>query len=54
MLEANGDAAGARAFLASHGVVRTGVQTVLDKLKKVPVDIEPRFVSAEQLLQSTP
>ena len=27
-------------------VIRPEVQRVLDKLKDVPVDIEPRFVSA--------
>jgi hypothetical protein len=31
-------------------VVRPQTQVVLDKLKGVPVDIEPRFVTAEQLL----
>ena len=31
------------------GVVRPPVQAVLDKLTDVPVDIEPRFVTAEQL-----
>jgi hypothetical protein len=31
-------------------VVRPPVQVVLDRLKDVPVDIEPRFVTAEQLL----
>jgi hypothetical protein len=49
MLEANGDAAGARATLAKLGVVRPEVQGVLDRLAKVPVDIEPRFVTAEKL-----
>jgi hypothetical protein len=28
------------------------VQAVLDRLKDVPVDIEPRFPSADQLLAS--
>jgi hypothetical protein len=32
------------------GVVRPQVQTILDRLKDVPVDIEPRFVTAQQLL----
>jgi hypothetical protein len=31
-------------------VVRPPVQVILDRLKDVPVDIEPRFVTAEQLL----
>ena len=49
MLEAHGDAAGARALLGKMGVVRPEVQRVLDKLAKVPVDIEPRFVTADKL-----
>jgi len=49
MLEARGDAAGARALLGKMGVVRPEVQRVLDKLAKVPVDIEPRFVTADKL-----
>jgi hypothetical protein len=31
-------------------VIRPQVQAVLDKLKDVPVDIEPRFVTANQLV----
>ena len=37
-------------MLDKLGVVRPQVQTVLDRLKDVPVDIEPRFVTADQLL----
>jgi hypothetical protein len=51
-LEANGDAAGARALLAKMGVVRPVVAKVLDKLARVPVDIEPRFVTADKLAES--
>jgi hypothetical protein len=51
MLEANGDVAGARALLEKMAVVRPEVQRVLGKLGKVPVDIEPRFVTAEKLLR---
>ena len=36
---------------APVGIIRPEVQRALDKLKKVPVDIEPRFVTAEQLLR---
>jgi hypothetical protein len=49
-IEALGDLAGARALLEKLGVVRPGVQKVLDKLAKLPVDIEPRFITAEKLL----
>jgi hypothetical protein len=50
MLEANGDAAGARALLAKMAIVRPEVKRVLDQLDKVPVDIEPRFVTADKLV----
>ena len=50
MLEANGDAAGARTLLGKMAVVRPEVQRVLDKLARVPVDIEPRFVTADKLV----
>ena len=44
-----GDYAAAKAMLEKMGVVRPPVQAVLDKLTGVPVDIAPRFVTAEQL-----
>jgi hypothetical protein len=31
------------------GVIRPPVQAILDTLKDVPVDIEPRYVTAQQL-----
>ena len=46
-LEANGDYPAAQAFLKKMVDVRPEVQRVLDRLKDVPVDIEPRFVSAK-------
>jgi hypothetical protein len=52
-MQATGDYAAARQMMDTLGVVRPQVQTVLKKLTGVPVDIEPRFVTAEQLL-STP
>jgi hypothetical protein len=51
MLQANGDYAGAEALLKKMVVIRPEVQAVLDKLKGVPVDIEPRFVTANTLLE---
>ena len=36
-------------LLAKMGVVRPEVQKVLERLKDVPVDIEPRYVTAEEL-----
>jgi hypothetical protein len=50
-IQAEGSYAKASALLESLGVVRPEVQKVLDKLTNVPVDIAPRFVTAEQLAQ---
>ena len=50
-LQAVGDYAAATQLITTLGVVRPQVQTVLDRLKDVPVDIEPRFVTAQQLLE---
>jgi len=50
-MQAKGDAQAARQMIDKLGVVRPPVQAVLDKLKGVPVDIEPRFVTADQLLK---
>ena len=48
-LQAEGSYAKARAMIDKLGVVRPSVQQVLDRLAQVPVDIEPRFESAESL-----
>jgi len=48
-LQANGDYAAAKQLLATMAVVRPQAQQVFDRLKGVPVDIEPRFVTAAQL-----
>ena len=50
-IQANGDYAGAQALLKKMVVVRPEVQKVLVKLAGVPVDIEPNFVTAKQLLK---
>jgi hypothetical protein len=49
MLEAAGDYAKARALIDKMGVLRPEVTRVLDRLTTVPVDIEPRFPTAEEL-----
>jgi hypothetical protein len=49
-LQAVGDYAAATQLISTLAVVRPQVQIVLDRLKDVPVDIEPRFVTAQQLL----
>jgi hypothetical protein len=48
-LQAEGSYAKAADMLNRLGVVRPPVQRVLDRLQQVPVDIEPKFVTAEQL-----
>jgi hypothetical protein len=49
-LEAAGDRAQALELLKTRAVIRPAVQRVLDRLTRVPVDIEPRFVTAAKLL----
>jgi Peptidase family M49 len=48
-IQADGDYAKAKALGERLGVVRPEVRAALDKLAAVPVDIEPRFVTAAQL-----
>jgi hypothetical protein len=48
-LQAEGSHAKAKAILERLAVLRPQTQRVLDRLKDVPVDIEPRFVTAEEL-----
>ncbi|WP_257448476.1 dipeptidyl-peptidase 3 family protein [Archangium lipolyticum] len=48
-LQAAGNRAAAESLLEKMGVVRPEVKRVLDKLEKVPVDIDPRYVTAEKL-----
>jgi hypothetical protein len=48
-LQAVGSYQDALQMIERLGVVRPQVQTILDRLNDVPVDIEPRFVTAEQL-----
>jgi len=49
-LQAAGDYARANDLLTRLAVVRPEVQKVLDRLQGVPIDIEPRFTTAAQLL----
>jgi hypothetical protein len=50
-LQAEGNYAGAKALGERLAVIRPPVQAALDRLAEVPVDIEPRYVTAEALLQ---
>jgi len=48
-IEATGDKARAKALLEKMAVIRPQAAAVIAKLGRVPVDIAPRFVTAEQL-----
>jgi Peptidase family M49 len=48
-IQATGDYGRAKALLERMSVIRPQTQLVLDRLKNIPVDIEPRFVTAEEL-----
>jgi hypothetical protein len=48
-IEATGDYARAQDFMKRYVVIRPDVQKALDKMKAVPNDIRPRFVTAAQL-----
>ncbi|MCP3062191.1 hypothetical protein LXT21_25715 [Myxococcus sp. K38C18041901] len=50
-IQAKGDRKAAEALLAKMGVIRPPVRKVLERLKDVPVDIEPRYVTAEELVR---
>ena len=52
-MQAEGDYAKAKTLGDRLGNVRPPVQRALDKLSGVPVDIEPRFTTAESLLAGT-
>jgi hypothetical protein len=53
-IEAEGDYAGAKKMLDDLGVVRPVVKHVLDRLTAIPTDIEPIFVTAEELSPTAP
>jgi hypothetical protein len=50
-MQAVGDYAAAKQMIEKLAVNRPPTQAVLNRLTSVPVDIEPRFVTAEQLLR---
>jgi len=50
-LQAEGSYAKAKAILERLAVLRPETQRVLDRLKEVPVDVEPRFLTAETLVR---
>jgi hypothetical protein len=50
-MQATGDYTATKQMFETLVVIRPSVKVVLDRLTGVPVDIEPRFVTAEQLLR---
>ena len=48
-LEATGDYDGAKKLMSEMMVLRPEVQKALERLKSVPTDIEPKFVTADEL-----
>ena len=53
-LQAEGSYEKAKALTARLGVVRPEVQRALDKMGEIPIDIEPKFTTAEQLVRENP
>jgi hypothetical protein len=53
-LEATGDYAGAKKLMSEMMVLRPEVQKALERLKGVPTDIEPQFVTADKLAAAPP
>jgi len=51
IIQAEGNYEKAKEMQTRLGVIRPEVQHVLDKMKNIPIDIKPRFVTAEQLLR---
>ena len=51
-IEATGDYARAREMMGKYVVIRPDVQKALDRMKAVPNDIRPGFVTAEALLKA--
>ena len=51
-IEGKGDYAGAKALIGRMAVVRPPVRRALDGLKGIPVDLEPEFVTANEVCPS--
>jgi hypothetical protein len=51
-IEAEGNYDGARDLLSKMGVLRPEIEKALSKVQGVPVDIEPKFTTAERLMGS--
>jgi hypothetical protein len=53
-IEAQGDYAGAKKLLDEMGSVSPALQKALNSLQGIPTDIEPIFVTAEELAPTKP
>jgi hypothetical protein len=53
-LEAEGNYAGAKKMLDELGTVRPNVRKALNRLEGIPTDIEPQFVTADELAPQNP
>jgi hypothetical protein len=53
-IEAEGNYAGAKKMLDELGVMRPAPRKVLDGLQGIPIDIEPIFVTADELAPTKP
>jgi hypothetical protein len=53
-IEAQGDYTAAKKLLDEFGVMRPSLKRALGRLKDIPVDIEPNFVTADELARSEP
>ena len=51
-LQAHGDYAGVKQLMDRMVVIRPEIQRALDRLTDIPVDIAPRFVTADTLSRS--
>ncbi len=54
MLEANGDYEGAKRMQDETGIIRPAVQKVLNRLQDIPTDIDPDYVTADELVALKP
>ena len=53
-LEATGDYAGTKKLMSEMMLLRPEVQKALERLKGLPTDIEPVFVTADKLAGASP
>ena len=52
-IEAQGDYAAAKKLLDQFGVLRPSMIAALEKLKDIPVDIRPIFITVDELTRNS-